>query len=59
MLGVVMASKKAAPKPEYRILTGMNYEGKRVEAGDVVDDIPNLDVEWLLHDGHIEKVEEE
>lgn len=54
-----MSNHKVTPKPLYRVLTGMNYEGNRAEAGDVVEDIPERDVEWLLCDGHIEKVEQE
>lgn len=42
----------------YRALTGLNYGDKRVEAGELVDDLPEESVEWLLNDGHIEKVED-
>lgn len=41
----------------YRVLTGVKYHGKKAEAGDLVDDLPEGSVEWLLNDGHIEKAE--
>lgn len=51
--------KKTPKKDVYRARVGMNYRGKRVEAGELVDDLPEESVEWLLRDGHIEKVEDE
>lgn len=42
----------------YRALTGLNYNGKRVEAGELVGDLPEESEEWLLNDGHIEKVKD-
>jgi hypothetical protein len=44
------------PRAKFRALVGMNYGDKRVEAGQVVDDIPEDSVEWLLQDRVIEKV---
>lgn len=46
---------------KYRALNGLNYPSKgggekRVEVGDVVDDIPPKAVSWLLRQGHIEEV---
>jgi len=41
----------------YKALTGLDYAGKRVEAGDLVDDIPNRSATWLLDQGLIERVE--
>lgn len=46
-------------KPKaYRALTGLNYPTKagerRVEAGDVVTDLPAKSIDWLLERGHIE-----
>ena len=43
---------------KYRFLTGMDYPpDKRVEAGDIVDDLPAKSVGWLLEQGCIELVE--
>lgn len=44
--------------PSYRALTGLNYPpDKRVEAGDIVSDLPEKSVPWLLKDGFIEDVD--
>lgn len=47
----------------YRVLTGLNYPGKRgekrVEPGEIVSDIPSASLEWLLSRGCVEKVKEE
>lgn len=59
------APKPAAkPRERYRALVGLNYppygkgtDEKRVEPGEVCDDIPPQSIPWLLADGHIEKVE--
>ena len=40
----------------YRVLVGLNYRDKRVEPGDVVDDIPRSAVSWLKAQGKIELV---
>lgn len=46
---------------KYRASTGLSYSTKggdrRVEPGEVVDDIPPKSVPWLLRQGHIEEVE--
>jgi hypothetical protein len=42
---------------KYRALVGLDYPpGKRAEPGDVVDDLPEKSVKWLLKDGKIEEV---
>jgi hypothetical protein len=43
-------------KTNYKVLTGIDYLGKRAEAGDVVSDLPKNSVAWLLRDGIIERV---
>lgn len=43
---------------KYRTLTGLDYAGKRVEAGQVVDDLPESSVGWLRQGGFIEQVAE-
>lgn len=44
--------------PNYRALVGMNYPpDRRVEAGDVVSDIPAKSLKWLREQGLIELVE--
>lgn len=50
-----VSGKKPAVQ-KYRARVGLNYGDKRVEAGDVVDDIPEDSVEWLLEGNYIEKV---
>lgn len=41
----------------YKALTGLDYAGKRAEAGDLIDDIPTRSTSWLLDQGLIERVE--
>jgi hypothetical protein len=53
----------AAAYPEvlvskFRTLTGLEYSGKRVEAGQIVSDIPEGSVAWLKASGFIEPVAE-
>jgi len=43
-------------KTNYRIITGIDYLGKRAEAGEVVNDLPRNSVAWLLRDGIIERI---
>jgi hypothetical protein len=44
--------------PSYRALTGLSYPpDKRVEAGDIVSDLPEKSAIWLLKDGFIEEVD--
>lgn len=38
----------------YRVLVGIDYEGKRAEAGAVVSDLPAKSVTWLLAQNIIE-----
>ncbi len=49
-------SKKPRPKTLYKALVGLSYGDKQVSAGDVVDDIPAVSIEWLLESNCIEKV---
>lgn len=41
----------------HKVLVGVEYNGKRVEPGTVVDDIPAKSVGWLLEQGIIEPAE--
>lgn len=41
----------------YKVLTGIDYAGKRAEPGDVISDLPNRSVSWLLEQGIVEKIE--
>lgn len=43
--------------PNYRILSGIDYAGKRAEPGDVVTDVPSRSVPWLIEQGIIEKID--
>ena len=44
---------------KYKVLIGLNYPpDKRAEPGDVVDDLPQKSVSWLLEQGYIEAVKE-
>lgn len=52
-----LREKKEEPK-RYRVLTGLNFGGKRAEPGEVRDDIPEQSVDWLLKRGAIEEVDE-
>lgn len=38
----------------YKVLTGLEYLGKRAEAGDVVSDLPPKSIKWLRESGLIE-----
>jgi hypothetical protein len=56
------AEPAGEPAPQsYRVLRGINYPNpdgmgeKRAEPGDLVDDLPEQSVGWLLDDGVIEK----
>lgn len=40
----------------YKVLVGLDYGDKRVEAGEVVADIPAKSVAWLKEQGMIEEV---
>lgn len=57
---VVEATPDAPPAQSYRVIRGLGYPDadgheKRAEPGDLVDDIPEGSVGWLLNDGAIEK----
>ena len=55
-----MTGKSKTPKTVYRVLSPyLAYRDTRAEQGDLVDDIPEGSVKWLLSDGCIEKVEED
>ena len=41
----------------YRVIQGIDYKGRRAEAGDIVDDIPVKSVKWLTEQGIIEKAD--
>lgn len=43
-------------KQKYKVLIGINYDDKRAEPGDVVDDIPEKSLKWLLEQNVIEPV---
>lgn len=51
--------KTSQSKPQYRALVGLNYGDTRVEAGEIVSDLPEESIDWLLADGLVEKVEED
>jgi len=42
----------------YKVLVGINYgpDDKRAEPGDVVSDIPNKSITWMVEQGIIEPV---
>jgi hypothetical protein len=44
---------------KYKTLIGMNYEGKRVEADTIIEDLPSKSLPWLVEQGLVEKVEGE
>ena len=41
----------------YRVLVGIDYAGKRVEPGAIVDDLPGKSVSWLVAQGIVEKAD--
>lgn len=41
----------------YRVLVGLDYAGKRVEEGAIVEDIPTKSVAWLVEQGLVEKAD--
>lgn len=43
---------------KYRTIVGLEYSGKRVEAGQIVSDIPEGSVGWLKASGFIEPIAE-
>jgi hypothetical protein len=43
---------------QYRALVGIDYPpNKRIEAGDVVDDLPGKSIKWLVDGGYIESAD--
>jgi hypothetical protein len=52
----VSDKKPRAKKTQYKALVGLNYGDSRVEAGAVVNDIPEDSIGWLLECNAIEKV---
>ena len=46
-------------RPQFRALVGMNYADRRVEPGEIVSDIPETSIAWLLEQGLIEPVAEQ
>lgn len=43
--------------PKYLVKQGLDYLNRRVEEGDVVDDIPAKSIPWLREQGIIELVD--
>lgn len=45
---------------QYRVLVGLNYPpDRRVEAGQIVDDLPGKSIKWLTEQGLIEPAKAE
>lgn len=44
------------PRTQYKALVGLDWSNRRVEPGDIVEDIPAKAVEWLLESNCIEEV---
>lgn len=44
---------------KYKAITGIDYLGKRVEAGDIVADLPAKSIKWLRECGAIELLDGE
>lgn len=40
----------------HRLLVGLDYNGKRAEAGEIVNDLPAKSVSWLVEQGLVEPV---
>ena len=53
------APKGKAPsvgqKTQYRALVGLSFGDRQVSEGDVVEDIPEESLEWLLAGGYVKK----
>lgn len=51
--------------PKYRVAggpdgnAGLSYKSKRVEVGEIVDDLPRESIKWLREQGYIEPLNEE
>lgn len=44
---------------KYKAITGIDYLGKRAEAGDIVTDLPPKSIKWLRECGAIELLDGE
>lgn len=44
--------------PRYKVVTGIDYNDKRAEPGDIVDDLPTRSVSWLVEQGIVEKLDD-
>lgn len=53
-----MPPRVKAATTRYRVIHGLDYDGKRAEPGEIREDIPVNSVPWLLDGGHIETVDE-
>jgi len=42
-------------KTQYRALVGLSFGDRQVSEGDVVEDIPEESLEWLLAGGYVKK----
>ncbi len=49
-------NEKSSARVEYEALVGLNYGNRRVEAGEIVNDLPEKSIGWLLEQNHIRKV---
>lgn len=55
-----MTKSTRSRKARYKVLRELAYPPeRRVAPGEIVDDIPEISVPWLLRDGLIEPVAEE
>lgn len=41
----------------YIVNVGLDYAGKRAEAGDVIDDLPSKSASWLVEQGIVSPLE--
>ena len=44
--------------PSYKVLTGIDYDGRRAEPGSIITDLPARSVKWLLEQGIVEAIED-
>lgn len=54
---VVKISSSAAV--EYEVLVGLNYGDRRAEEGEIVNDLPEESLGWLLEQSYVREVVEE
>ena len=50
---------QTSPSPRWRVLVGLSYAGRDVAAGEIVDDIPEESLPWLIEQGLIAPAAEE